>query len=309
MDLKTYISTGILEQYVMDLLSAEDRQKVESMLDQHPSLLEEMDKIESALYLFSTVRSIVPPSGIEQMILEEIANDLSKTEPPSQEPPDSEIMEDSDQDGIVETSDDKPEIPEKPKDDKPENKRDKTNNKNNTGKKGFGNWLWLLGFAGIGLLAGWLFFSNNNLKGELAELQQQYDDLKVNCDSLDSEKVDLESQLLFLRNNNSQIIPMTGTEILPRAYATIYYNTEERKSLLDINYLPDPPTDLQYQLWAIVDGQPVDMGVFDLFTSSDSLKEVPFLENASAFAITLEQKGGSPTPNLEQMYVYGAVSS
>ncbi len=68
-----------------------------------------------------------------------------------------------------------------------------------------------------------------------------------------------------------------------------------------------PVQDKQYQLWAIVDGHPVDAGIFDMDKdlSFVKLKTIP---KAEAFAITLEKKGGSITPNMDAMYVMGKVT-
>ena len=76
---------------------------------------------------------------------------------------------------------------------------------------------------------------------------------------------------------------------------------------LDVIDLPAPPTNKQYQLWAIVDGQPVDMGVFDNAVGVKTFEAVPFIANAQAFAVTVEDIGGSPTPSLETMVVIGNV--
>ena len=78
---------------------------------------------------------------------------------------------------------------------------------------------------------------------------------------------------------------------------------------MDITNLPSPAADKQYQLWAIVDGAPVDMGVFDLASAETdtTFQNVPFIENPQAFAVTLEPKGGSTNPTLDQMYVVGNV--
>ena len=71
------------------------------------------------------------------------------------------------------------------------------------------------------------------------------------------------------------------------------------------NNLPLAPSDKQYQLWAIVDGKPVDAGIIgDCNGGLCKLKNIP---KASAFAITLEKKGGSPTPTLTAMFVMGAI--
>ena len=43
-------------------------------------------------------------------------------------------------------------------------------------------------------------------------------------------------------------------------------------------------------------------------TSLESLVQMKNVENASAFAITIEGKNGSPTPTMEKMIVMGAAS-
>ena len=89
--------------------------------------------------------------------------------------------------------------------------------------------------------------------------------------------------------------------------ATVYWNTESKDVYLLVNKLPKPVPDKQYQLWAIVDGKPVDAGIFDMREgiSFVKLKTIP---KAEAFAITLEKKGGSATPTMDAMYVMGKVT-
>ena len=64
------------------------------------------------------------------------------------------------------------------------------------------------------------------------------------------------------------------------------------------------PSGKQYQLWAIVDGKPVDAG---LITDCIGLCKMKRIDRAQAFAITLEKAGGSPTPTLTEMYVFGKI--
>lgn len=170
------------------------------------------------------------------------------------------------------------------------------------------NYLWWI--AGFGILlsfALWQFFQKSSISSDLMTLQNEYENLAADCDTVRSERDLLIEQLQFVRNSNSQDIQMKGTDLMPQGIATIYYNPEEQKTLLDINNLPVPSSDRQYQLWVIVDGVPQDMGVFDLFTTEDALKEVPYFANAAAFAVTLEPVGGSESPTLDQMVVYGEV--
>jgi anti-sigma-K factor RskA len=62
----------------------------------------------------------------------------------------------------------------------------------------------------------------------------------------------------------------------------------------------------QYQLWAIVDGKPVDAGVFDgNLAGLLKMKNIPI--GAVKFAVTVEPRGGKESPTLSTMQVIGDV--
>jgi anti-sigma-K factor RskA len=88
---------------------------------------------------------------------------------------------------------------------------------------------------------------------------------------------------------------------------TVYWNTDSKDVYLLINNLPKPQSDKQYQLWAIVDGKPVDAGIFDIIEGAPFIK-LKNIARADAFAITLEKRGGSETPSMDAMYVMGKVT-
>jgi anti-sigma-K factor RskA len=62
----------------------------------------------------------------------------------------------------------------------------------------------------------------------------------------------------------------------------------------------------QYQLWAIVDGKPIDAGVFDS-NLSGLVKMKDITSGASTFAVTIEPRGGSVSPSLHTMQVVGNI--
>lgn len=119
-----------------------------------------------------------------------------------------------------------------------------------------------------------------------------------------------EADLAQMKNPLMAIIKLPGipTSPDPGSMATVYWNTYTKDVYLLVNELPKPLSDKEYQLWAIVDGKPVDAGVFNLNegVSFVKLKTIP---RAEAFAITLEKKGGSTTPTMTAMYVMGKVES
>jgi anti-sigma-K factor RskA len=104
---------------------------------------------------------------------------------------------------------------------------------------------------------------------------------------------------------NSKKIELKGVEKHPNMLAEVYWDSS-KKVYLDIKNLPAAPTGKQYQLWAIVDGKPVDMGMYDS-KKSIAIQAMKSVENPQAFAITLEKEGGNPTPTMEEMYVMGTI--
>ena len=73
--------------------------------------------------------------------------------------------------------------------------------------------------------------------------------------------------------------------------------------------LPTPASDKQYQLWAIVDGKPVDAGMLDTNPATMMMHVMkPIGGQPIAFAVTLEKMGGSPGPTMSEMYLMGKVA-
>ena len=67
-----------------------------------------------------------------------------------------------------------------------------------------------------------------------------------------------------------------------------------------------PAKDKQYQLWAIIDGKPIDAGMMDI-EAPGAIHKMKSITGAQAFAVTLEKKGGSANPTMNAMYLMGNV--
>lgn len=142
----------------------------------------------------------------------------------------------------------------------------------------------------------------------------QYQDTVAQVAVLEQEQAEREeamakttAKLAFVMNASTQKIVLNGTDFRPEAKATVFWNTENKQVVLDNSSLAELEPDQQYQLWRLVDGVPIDMGVFD--AADESMLEMKQAIAADAFAITIEPKGGSESPTLEKMVVVGAVSS
>jgi anti-sigma-K factor RskA len=116
-----------------------------------------------------------------------------------------------------------------------------------------------------------------------------------------------ENDVAVLLNSGTKSVKLKATNKEANSSAVIYWNTINHETYLSLASLPVPPAGKQYQLWAIVNGKPVDAGVFDLTSTDTQLQKMKSISAAEAFAVTLENKGGSTVPTLTAMYLLGNV--
>jgi anti-sigma-K factor RskA len=138
-----------------------------------------------------------------------------------------------------------------------------------------------------------------------SEKQQLADNMKANQVKLET----MHNDMVVLTDPNTMKVMMKGVAKSPNSMAMIYWNKQSKEVFIELKSLPMPEQGKQYQLWAIVDGKPVDAGMISMTEGDTSLHKMKDFESAQAFAITLEKEGGSENPTLTEMYVMGAVGS
>jgi len=277
LDIKEYILSGVLELYVLGKLDAQESTAVELMAAQHPEIRAEIDAIEQALEVYAQMHGQTPPQGT----LGEILNRVDQLRPPNP----------------TTTSGSSPKPPR-----------------------------FLMIFVTIAALvsvmaAVWAFNGKRQTEAQFAQVQLSLDSLRGACDLIARENAANRAELDFLKdigshdpnlpnrpNNGTRPIIMVGTpEKDAAAIAAVYVNPQRGKAYLSVVNLPAPLPGKQYQLWVIVGNNPAsDMGVFDLPNTPGELKEITFRPEFAGdvtFAVTLEDAGGKPEPDLSQLYM------
>lgn len=161
-----------------------------------------------------------------------------------------------------------------------------------------------ISMALLSTAAAFYFYTKYSASNEqLAALTQQNEVLTNNIQQVNQQMTGMRTDLSILINPAYSRIVMNSTQTGIVQQAVIYHNSSERKVYLNTSTLPELPEHLQYQLWALIDGQPVDAGVFN--SSKDTFQQMNSFEQVDAFAVTIEPKGGSESATLEKMQVYG----
>jgi anti-sigma-K factor RskA len=127
--------------------------------------------------------------------------------------------------------------------------------------------------------------------------------LQVQTEATQTKLLDMYQSMQMMSDPSVAKVTMQGLPGKEANLATVFWDSKTKDVYLLPNKLAQAGADQQYQLWAIVDGNPVDAGLIGACAGLCKMKNIP---KASKFAITLEKKGGSPTPRGE-MYVLGKV--
>lgn len=270
-DIKAYIESGILELYALGDGSPEERAQVEQMAAAHPPVKAELREVENALQEYALENAIQPAEQHRYKVLNSLLTNFAD---------DSTFRS---KHAGVETK--VISMPER-----------------NTG-----NFYKYAFAASIALLIGSLI-ALYNIYDKLQQSNQQL--LTLNSQNTRFSKTisNMGEEIGVFRDTTFKLLKLKGTAKMPSAQLTVAFSSVKKKVMIDLADMQLPANDAnhQYQLWALVNGKPVDLGVFDKGEAdSVDMKLMKPVDLASAFAVTLEPRGGSVNPTMTEMVAIG----
>ncbi len=143
-------------------------------------------------------------------------------------------------------------------------------------------------------------FALHDLTTQNKQIVEDYNRVNLRLDKV-------ENDLHVVDNPAFTKVLMKGTPNAPNALASVYWNEQTKEVFLSLQNLRALSQNNQYQLWAIIDGKPVDAGVFD-GDHAGLIKMKAIAKGAVTFAVTIEPRGGKSMPSLETMQVAGKVT-
>jgi len=286
LNIKEYIQSGILELYAAGAVTDDEAREVEAMCTAHPEVQAELRAIQDALLKYYSSYKKNPRPELRQSILDKIdsieGNDAENI---------LSISNASYDKNIEQPQKISPEYYERP-----------------------AKYRYLMAAVWIFLvlnIAGNIYFYSKfkNTEEQMASVVNESNRMKLEYEKIRLEMDKKSSDMKMVMNRSNKVVDMKGMDIAPQSFATVYWNPNSKQVMLNVDNLPMPPSDKQYQLWALKDGKPIDAGVFDMKPGADGdMHIMPVtIAEADAFAVTLEKKGGSPTPTLTQLYVMGKI--
>lgn len=270
-DIKEYIESGILELYVLGDVTPDEKLQVEDMASTHAAVKAEIGEIERLMESYALANAVEPTETLRDRVLSSILTNLADDHSfPVKTETEAKVFA----------------LPQ-PK-------------ANSFYKYAFAASVALLIACGIALanLYNKLQQSNNQIAA-LTSTNQHF-----------ANQVNLkDTQLGIFRDASFKFLKLQGTPKAPNDGLTVAWSPVKHKVWIDLSTIKMPVNDKahQYQLWALVGGKPVDLGVFDESRDATDMKEMKTIASVSAdaFAVTLEPRGGSINPTMDQMVVLG----
>jgi anti-sigma-K factor RskA len=270
-DIKAYIESGILELYVLGDVTQEERHHVETMVSAHPAIKAELAEIERSMELYAEENAIEPSEDLRGRILNSLLTNFGDD---NNFPHKKEVVKEK----IIAFP-----IPKA----------------NNFYKYAFAACLALLILSVAALID--MYNQLNEANTQLVALSSSNQHFTKTVNFMDH-------QLSIYRDPSFKVIKLQGTAKHANASMLVAFSPIKRQVMIDMAGVDLPLNDSahQYQLWALVGGKSVSLGVFDK-TGSDSvdMKQMQSIAVAQTFAVTLEPKGGSVNPTMDQMMVIG----
>ena len=262
MDVKEYISSGVLELYALGSLTSAEMSEVEGMCAAHKEVAAELAGIQDALNNYAGAHARNPGPGVRREILEKISSRRSGGKVIHYRSP-YELTYKYLIAACIAS-------------------------------------LIISTFASVFFYQKW-----SEAEDRYVVVSNEKNVMAQNLNVARSEYDKLNHDISVMRDPAITIVTLRASDSTRYYMAHVMWNRYTRQTFIDVADLPMPPADGQYQLWAMVDGQPVDAGVFDM--PAGGMQKLKSVGSAEQWLVTLEPKGGSISPTMDQMYLVSKI--
>ncbi len=282
MDLSCIISSGDLELYVLGMLTEEEAYKIEQLALLFPEVEAEITRIRETVHTFSDEAEVHPGPHVRENFIKAIRELKEQDNGTTDIVPEAATISNQEEEPVKVVS--------------------MYEQKSN--KQG------LLAASVIGLIISlggvfYLFTKSNQYKQQLLAVESRLNTLQQSNQQQQEQLAAYNKTMEMLHDPVYKKVELTKVPGKPDALVQLFWNTRSREVFISNVSLPAAPKGKQYQLWAIVNGKPVDAGM--VAGSKNVAQQMKTFEQAEAFAITMEKEGGSPTPTMEAMYLMAKI--
>ena len=253
MDKKTILDNGLLEQYLLGELNANECEQIEHVLASDAELKAHFDQLEQDFETLGLENAIAPPPAVKSELLDHIKSSSDKSK-------------------VVEL-------------------KSKTNSK------------WYLGIAAsiAGLLligSFWMYNQLNDVKQQLKTVENEKIELNSAIENLNKQIENEKALFATLVHPDTKQYILKGNTLMPDGKVVSYVNHITKSVVINAERLPELDAAHDYQMWADVEGEMINMGVIP---KDANLMAMNYIDHAESLNITIEPVGGNDHPTVERL--------
>jgi anti-sigma-K factor RskA len=265
-NIKEYISSGIVESYVLGIADAADRQEFEQLCAQYPELLAARNDFELALEKIALDNAVIPPAEVKERIFEAFQTVPSITK--------SKVIT-----------------------------MQNSNSQKSSGNRGFLVAACVILLAGLAWFVYNSYAQSKQLKDLQAKMDAQNSELNTK-DSLlnkikEEQKMVAGNDVTVVNMVGTQAAPRSSANVYWDSTTTDVFLVVK-----NMPKLPSDQQYQLWSL--IGGKPDKSLGTFDGKVNNENIiLKMTNVKKADAFAITIEKQGGAPSPTLEKLQSVG----
>ncbi len=154
-------------------------------------------------------------------------------------------------------------------------------------------------FAALLLLSTlWLYNELETIKNQLQIVQEENNILEDDLNAVSKDLSETSKWYATIADPDTEQYVLNGNALMPNAKVVSYVNHKDKSVVINTKKLPKLNVDKDYQMWADVDGEMIDMGVI---SKNQELISMTYIDHAESLNITIEPAGGNDHPTVSQL--------
>jgi len=251
MDKAYILKHGILEQYLLGELNADEQLQVEHVLNADADLKNKFTILETNFEKMAFENAINPPKEIKTNLMQNIKASQSKVIPIQKPNP-------------------------------------------------LKTYLYIASGIAACLLIGvfWMFTKLNNTNKQLQIVEEQNQLLLKDIEGLTSNLESTSQYFEIINSPDTEQYILAGNDLAPNSKIVSYVNHNNKSVIINTKQLSKLDSEHDYQMWADVEGEMINMGVID---KDKQLLAMNYIDNAESLNVTIEPAGGNDHPTVSRL--------
>ncbi|OZV67978.1 anti-sigma factor domain-containing protein [Winogradskyella aurantia] len=144
----------------------------------------------------------------------------------------------------------------------------------------------------------WMYSELSKLKGEVQSIETENVNLNGTVEDLKGKLTQNTELYAAITHPDTKQYILEGNALMPEGKIISYVNRSTKSVVINTERLPKLDEAHDYQMWADVEGEMINMGVID---KTQPLIAMNYIDHSESLNVTIEPAGGNDHPTVERL--------